>query len=113
MNEQRVVVGRDVWAKRVERWKDSGLTAKEFAGELGINPNSLQQWAYQLRKTTPRKPVDRTQLQPEAQPQFVELTPTTVAQAFDVRVGSFTVVVPAGFDEGGLLRLLKVLGNAQ
>jgi len=33
-------VSRDEWAKRVERWKDSGLTAKEFASEVGINPRS-------------------------------------------------------------------------
>jgi DNA-binding CsgD family transcriptional regulator len=35
---------RAEWAKRVERWKDSGLTAKEFAAELGINPRSLVFW---------------------------------------------------------------------
>ncbi len=32
---------REQWAKRVERWKDSGLTAKEFAAETGINAQSL------------------------------------------------------------------------
>lgn len=28
---------RAEWAKRVERWKDSGLTAAEYAAETGIN----------------------------------------------------------------------------
>ena len=113
MIERQVAVGRDVWAKRVERWKDSGLTAKEFAGELGINPKSLQQWAYQLRKTTPRGAPERTKHPREAQPQFVEVTPPLVTtQSFDVRVGRFTVAVPGGFEEGSLLRLLKVLGSA-
>jgi hypothetical protein len=32
---------RETWAKRVERWRDSGLTAKEYAAELGINVRSL------------------------------------------------------------------------
>jgi transposase len=114
MNERRVVVGRDEWTKRVERWKDSGLTAKEFAGELGINPNSLHQWAYQLRKTTTHEPVERVGRPPEAQPQFVEITPPAApTQTFDVRVGRFSVAVPSRFDEGGLLRLLKILGSAQ
>lgn len=116
MNERQVAVGRDVWAKRVERWKDSGLTAKEFAGELGINPNSLQQWAYQLRKTGLRGTPARTKHRREAQPQFVELAPPAAAattQSFDVRVGRFTVAVPGGFDESSLSRLLKVLGDAQ
>lgn len=114
MNERQVAVGREVWTKRIERWKDSGLTAKEFAGELGINPNSLHQWAYQLRKTAPHGSPDRTKRRREAQPQFVEVTPRAVTtQCFDVRVGRFTVAVPGGFDESSLLRLLKVLGGTQ
>jgi hypothetical protein len=28
---------RETWAKRVERWKDRGLTAKEYAAEVGIS----------------------------------------------------------------------------
>jgi hypothetical protein len=31
---------RDTWAERVER-KDSGLTAKDYAAELGISARSL------------------------------------------------------------------------
>jgi len=27
---------QELWAKRVERWQDSGLTAKGFAAEMGI-----------------------------------------------------------------------------
>ncbi len=30
-----------VWAKRVARWSDSGLSAKEFASETGLNANTL------------------------------------------------------------------------
>ena len=28
---------RETWAKRVERWKDGGLRAKEYAAEVGIS----------------------------------------------------------------------------
>lgn len=41
---------REQWAKRVERWKDSGLSAKAFAAELGINARSLSWWRWQLSK---------------------------------------------------------------
>ncbi len=34
---------RETWAKRVERWKDSGLTAREYAAELGIKSHSLNE----------------------------------------------------------------------
>jgi hypothetical protein len=41
---------RDEWGKRVERWKDSGLTAEQYARELGINAKTLQFWKYKLAK---------------------------------------------------------------
>ena len=39
--QKRARVEREEWAKRVERWRDSGLTTAEFAAELGINPKTL------------------------------------------------------------------------
>jgi hypothetical protein len=39
---------RDEWAKRVERWVDSGLTAAEFGAEAGINPRTLTYWKWRL-----------------------------------------------------------------
>jgi transposase-like protein len=35
-------------AKWVERWKDSGLTAKEFAAEAGLKASALYYWRSQL-----------------------------------------------------------------
>lgn len=39
---------REVWAKRVERLADSGLTAKEFAAEIGVNVNTLAGWRWRI-----------------------------------------------------------------
>lgn len=39
---------REVWTKRVERWRASGLTADEFASEVGIKSNSLRHWSWLL-----------------------------------------------------------------
>jgi hypothetical protein len=39
---------REVWVKRVERWRESGLRANAFAGELGVNAATLAQWKYRL-----------------------------------------------------------------
>ena len=33
---------REEWRKRVERWKDSGLTAEQYATELGIKASTLK-----------------------------------------------------------------------
>src|SRR6185436_12251706 len=48
--QKRTRVEREEWAKRVERWRDSGLTTAEFAAELGINPHSLTYWAWTLKR---------------------------------------------------------------
>ena len=39
---------RAEWAKRVERWQDSGLTAKEYAAETGLNASTLSYWKRRL-----------------------------------------------------------------
>jgi hypothetical protein len=31
-------------AKRIERWKDSGLTAARFAAETGVTATALSGW---------------------------------------------------------------------
>jgi hypothetical protein len=38
------------WAARVARWKDSGLTAKDFASEVGVSARSLVWWRWRLSK---------------------------------------------------------------
>jgi hypothetical protein len=39
---------REEWAKRVKRWRESGLSAEQYASELGINAGTLKFWKYQL-----------------------------------------------------------------
>jgi hypothetical protein len=41
---------RAEWAMRVERWKASGLTAKEFAAETGLKASTLTFWSWKLRR---------------------------------------------------------------
>ena len=48
--QKRTRVEREEWAKRVERWRDSGLTTVEFAAELGISPKTLTYWAWTLKR---------------------------------------------------------------
>jgi hypothetical protein len=47
---------RAIWEKRIERWLESGLTAKEFAAELHVRPNSLGYWKAKLRRSAPGSP---------------------------------------------------------
>ena len=41
---------REVWEKRVARWRESGLTAKEFAAEVGVNAQTLGYWGWRLKQ---------------------------------------------------------------
>ena len=110
------MAAREVWEKRVRRWVESGLTAAEFASELGINPRTLAYWKWKLRKegretTTLAKRCDP--IRPETT--FIEVTPpaSTWWQATDrleVVVGDGLVVrVPENFEAETLCRVVQAL----
>ena len=110
--------GRETWVKRVARWRDSGLTAKEFAAEMGINANTLAHWSWQLRdQQTPLRATRRRGKAPE--PQFVEVVaPVAAAQVPPAaKVDPLELVlhdglclrVPVHFDADALRRVVAVL----
>ena len=41
-------IRREVWRQRVEAWKASGLTAKEYAAKAGVDPGTLAHWKWQF-----------------------------------------------------------------
>jgi transposase len=115
---------RSEWAKRVERWKDSGLSAKEFAAETGVKSSSLSYWKWKLGTdierggeriaavTVDRKP--RASRKPSRRAAgFVEVsagTVTTTSSMLEIMMsGGARVRVPAGFDEETLMRVVRVL----
>lgn len=106
---------REVWAKRIERWKDSGLTAAEFAAETGVNAHSLSWWKWRLgTKMAPGSSGRRSRrapLAPSVQPlQFVELAAPPGSSVLEVVLArDRTVRVPLGFDGPTLERLLGIL----
>jgi hypothetical protein len=52
--------GREAWARRVEEWKRSGLTAKQFADQRGIKPATLKWWTWKLGREAAPKQSKRT-----------------------------------------------------
>jgi hypothetical protein len=109
---------REEWRKRVERWKDSGLTAEQYASELGINAKTLQFWKYKLRTTEPlsrRPPKRSTRERRSGALPVVELAPvmTMSGATFELELGGGRRLrIPGGFDEVSLERLLAVLRRA-
>ena len=110
---------RETWSKRVERWKDSGLTAKEFAAELGINAHSLTWWHWRLSSTRTSATKTRARTQRMASKvssatpaplTFVELSAAVAVEPLEVVLpSSLRIRVPSGFDAEALRRLLEVL----
>ena len=108
---------RETWSKRIDRWRESGLTAREFAAEIGVNAGTLAHWKYRLSTE-----AQRAAIQPaapsDAAVRFVEVkaaAPTdeptmSMLPAFEVVLASGAVVrVPAHFDTATLRRLLDVV----
>jgi hypothetical protein len=112
-------VGRETWAKRIERWTDSGLTAKEFAAELGIRPDTLKWWKWRLgakgRASQSRpKPAPTLTVRRSPAPitplTFIEMTAAVRSDPIEVVLPTeIRVRVPSTFDEGALARVLDVL----
>ena len=109
---------RAEWVKRVERWQDSGLTAKEFAAELDVSPNSLTFWKWKLRRERSTQDAAPKAMKPVAkapEPKFLQLVPThsEAVGAVSVEVvirGDIIVRVPRDFDEHTLTRVVRALG---
>jgi transposase-like protein len=104
--------GREEWRKRVERWRDSGLTAVEFASELGINPHTLSYWKYILRRdaakaaSAPTTVAKRT----ATPPAMIELRAAVSETRFEIELGrGRRLWVPAEFDPSALKRLMAVM----
>lgn len=121
-------VAREEWAKRVERWRDSGLRCAEFAAEIGVNPRTLTYWKWILgkeargeKRTWPSRGLQqRRARRPRGSeterraaggiPALVEVQTVAGDSRFEVELSAGRRLrVPASFDATELRRLLDVL----
>jgi len=131
MDSERTRIGREEWAKRVERWQESGLTSKEFAAELGISANTLTYWKWRLGKEgrgqaggarSPRTSKPRARragpLRREAAPRgdsplvVLQAAPSDPRIEVELRNGR-RLRVPSSFDSDALRRLLTALEQCE
>jgi hypothetical protein len=100
------------WQKRIERWRESGLTADQFAAEAGVNAGTLRFWGHKLNKAK-REAVGFVappkKRRGAARP-FVEVRATASAASFELELGNGRRLrVPNGFEPEDLERLLELL----
>jgi hypothetical protein len=101
----------------VQRWRESGLSAKEYATEIGVNANSLQHWGWRLGSNGEEREAsegERREAPEQERLEFVEVVNRRAAAGAEplevVLKSGATVRVPRNFDEDSLRRLLTVLG---
>ena len=121
------------WAKRVERWAESGLTAKEFAAELGVEPQALMNWKWKLRAEQKRAVGGSVEARPSKHDgaQFLRVVrtgdepnaraksnavpapiPTAATGPLEVVFANgVTLRITKDFDESTLLRVVGLLGG--
>jgi len=108
---------REVWVQRVRRLGESGLSAKEFAREIGVNAHTLAGWRWRLRREAAEGATVVAAPAPKAR--FVEVAPATSPAPAGARPSGepFEVVllsgarirVPAMFDSASLRALVAAL----
>ena len=106
---------REIWSQRVDQWRASGLTAREFATGCGVSERSLRWWKWWLSSkgressAVRRKPKKATarELSPLT---FVEMTSGPQREAIEVILASgVRIRIPSDFDTSAMTRLLDIL----
>ena len=110
------------WRKRVEQWKNSGLSAAEFAQQAGLNRHTLQNWHWRLnsKHKDPSHSAGRIAKAPP-RPAFVQVAltmpevsaePCGPAEPLElVLSGGLLLRIPPRFDPDALRRVLATLGG--
>ena len=112
--ETRGRTDRAEWQKRIERWRDSGLSADRFAAELGINAGTLRYWKYHLGKEALGASATSKKAAGMKASDLVEVPAPVAAVAdpavFELELGAERRLrIPPQFEAAALERLLAVL----
>jgi hypothetical protein len=103
-----------IWAERVAKWRESGLTSTAYAAEAGVNAKTLAYWAWRLGRQRHETSGKAKRRKRQERVEFVELVqppPGTASLQVEVVLGNGTTLrVPVGFDEETVGRLLRLLG---
>jgi len=103
---------RAVWAKRVDGWRKSGLTAAEYARRSGLTEKSLRWWKWQLAQPRDAAPSEakKKAAQIPSPLTFVEMTSALQRGPIEVVLVSGALIrLPTDFDAASFARVLDVL----
>lgn len=103
--------GRAIWAKRIEEWKRSSLSADEYAATIGVRPKTLTWWSWRIGSKRAARKKRKAKAIAVAPPMtFVEMTHALPVDPIEiVLTNEVRVRVMRSFDEATLVRVLHVL----
>jgi hypothetical protein len=118
MPRGRIEATAEVWRDRVTRWKESGLTAKQFAQREGIaRPGALSWWRYHLaqegKKVPTEAPLKLVRLEPVKTRRARRQSTEVRSSYIEIVCGAHRVIVSNDFDEALLRRVLSAMERAQ
>ena len=94
------------WAARVEAWRASGQSAREFAAGRGFAEGTLRYWASRLRSPAAESAKSEVRIA-----RVVRLSPAATADTpIVIELGVARVGVRRGFDREVLVAVLETLG---
>ena len=107
--------GRARWSVRVEEWKRSGLSARDYAAQAGLNAGTLCYWKWRLSREARQQAAPAAPKGVRSKPKLVELKPVSLIDDERVEIelsNGHRLRVPARLDAQALTRLVKVVGGA-
>lgn len=110
----KAIEASSVWRERVEEWARSGLTCKEYAAKIGVNPHTLAGWRWKLRRQTAATASTRTRAPVADLVDVTEQVAAALAKevgVIEVELGGALVRVRGEVDAEMLVRLLSALGG--
>ena len=93
---------RGEWVEIIKAWKDSGLSAAQFADEQGLQASSLAKWQWRLRKQ-PKRPSEA------GPPKLVQVSIADLMGAGDTSTGRWELTTI----EGHRLRVLAPVAGTE
>jgi transposase-like protein len=110
-------IGREQRARHVERWRESGLVAREYAARAGVNVHTLRSWKYALADekrpsavTTPKTTAVRSRVIAPKLPLIEVRGSGRTDEHFELEFADGRRLrVPPSFDADALRRLLAAL----
>jgi hypothetical protein len=93
---------RGEWVEIIKAWKDSGLSAAQFADEQGLQASSLAKWQWRLRRK-PKRPSEA------GAPRLVQVSVADLMGTGDTSTGRWELTTI----EGHRLRVLTPMASAE